>query len=87
MSDSRESIEAGWDDVLDAAIMNLLGELGRADVDGLLHVLKRERIRIDQGDLSRALARLSKSGRISVDLDDTSHNPVVRIKRPFVGWT
>lgn len=88
MGDSdRSSREHKWDEALEAAILNLLGDLGKADVQGLLHVLQRERVRLDQDDLSRALAHLSKLGRIRIHLDESSHSPIVELQRPFVGWT
>lgn len=66
--------------------MNLLGEVGRADLDGLLHVLQRENIRVDHDSLTHALSRLAKRGQIDVELGP-DHNPIAHLRRPFIGWT
>jgi hypothetical protein len=75
-----------WDSVLEAAILNLLGTVGQADLDGLLHVLQREKIRVNHEALSQALGRLSERGQVRIELG-ADHNPVVHLERPFVGWT
>jgi hypothetical protein len=82
----RSGPDHKWDEALEAAILELLGEIGKADVQGLLHVLQRERLRLDNDDLSRALARLSKQGRVRIQLDEASKSPVVELHHPFVGW-
>ncbi len=88
MSPTKQSKDSqNWDQILDGAILNLLADIGKADRDGLLHVLKRERIRVDDDSLNRALARLSKAGRIEIDLDGASKSPKIELARPFIGWT
>jgi hypothetical protein len=66
--------------------MSLLAEVGTADIPGLLHVLKRERLRVGEPDLQRVLTSLEKAGRIEIDLD-ADHHPVVKLTKRFVGWS
>lgn len=75
-----------WGPIVDSAILNCLGEQGEADLEGLLHVLRRARIRIQPDELREALSRLSGEGRVAIDLDPSTGGPVVRLQRPFVGW-
>lgn len=85
-SDRSESVGTNWDGAIESAVMSLLAEVGTADIPGLLHVLKRERLRVGEPDLRRVLGALEKAGRVEIDLDAT-HHPVVKLTRPFVGWS
>lgn len=85
-SDRSKGSGTNWDGAIESAVMSLLAEIGSADVPGLLHVLKRERMRVGEPDLRRVLSGLEKAGRIEIDLD-SSHHPVVTLTRPFVGWS
>ncbi len=78
--------EDKWERLLDEAILNFLSEQGEADLEGLLHVLRRTGIRIEAEDLNRALTRLSDEGRVRLELAPESGSPRVRLRRPFVGW-
>ena len=85
-SDRSKSAGTNWDGAIESAVMSLLAEVGTADIPGLLHVLKRERLRVGEPDLRRVLGSLEKAGRVAIDLD-ADHHPVVKLTRPFVGWS
>lgn len=85
-SGRNKGADTNWDSAIESAVMSLLAEVGTADIPGLLHVLKRERLRVGEPDLRRVLTSLEKAGRIEIDLDAT-HHPVVSLTRPFTGWS
>lgn len=75
-----------WEHLIEEAILNLLAEHREVDIEGLMHVLQKNRIRVQLADVNAAIATLSKEGRVQVDLEAESKNPVIRLKSPFVPW-
>lgn len=76
-----------WSGAVDSAILSLLGEVGKADLPGLVHVIRREGIHIQDDQLRRALGRLAQAGKVEIVLEGESQTPIVKLCRPFIGWT